>query len=233
MVATKHTAYGALIVLLASLIAYTYAMRYRRVEAPSPPAFDGIPLLAAGRTADEGAIDQLTIDVLRADAALFRTYRGEGVRPISLFIGYFASPQEHSQIHSPKNCYPGAGWTIVAEGTSAIVVGGAECAATNIVISNGIERHFVLYWYLAADEALADEFALKWSQMKSSLLGRRRATAFIRFSTEIEENGDAAEAERSLARFAQTLAPYIEGALLRGGAAGGRPETPPHERKEP
>jgi EpsI family protein len=213
--AAKRTTRGTLIALLVALIAYTYAMRYRRVDAPAPPALERIPGQAAGYTAEDEAVGGAVIDLLGADATLFRTYRRAGEPTIWLFVAYFASPQEHSQIHSPKHCYPGAGWNILAEGTSRIVVGGVPRSARNLVISNGAERHFVLYWFLSADGVLADEFALKWSQMKSSLLGRSRATVFIRFSMELGADEDAREAARSIARFAEEIAPWIDAATPR------------------
>ena len=218
MAARKRTARGAIIVLLAALIAYTYAMRYRRAEPPVPPALDRIPREIAGYAAGEEAIDGAVTGLLGADATLFREYRRAGEPTIWLFVGYFASPQENSQIHSPRHCYPGAGWNILAEGTSPLAVGGVPRSARNLVISNGAERHFVLYWFLAADGVLADEFALKWSQMKSSLLGRSRATSFVRFSMEIGAGADLHGVERLLVRFAEELAPFIEAAPERGAA---------------
>ncbi len=230
MVAGKKTAYAAIIALLAALIAYTFTMRYRRVEAPPPPALERIPPEIAGYAADDEALDENTLDVLGADATLVRTYRRAGEPPIRLFIGYFAAPHENSQIHSPKHCYPGSGWNILEEGRSPVAAGGAAWRAGRLLISNGVERQFVLYWYLAADGVLADEFALKWSQMKSSLLGRPRATVFVRFSTEIGANGNIEETERALVRFAGEIAPHIDITPARIG--GGTPSSEPRRGRE-
>jgi EpsI family protein len=216
--ARKKTAHGAIIVLFAALVAYTYAMRYRPAEAPVSPALDRIPREIAGYVSTEETIDGDATGLLGADATIFREYRRAGEPTIWLFVGYFASPQENSQIHSPRHCYPGAGWNILSEGTSLLSVDGARRAARNLVISNGAERHIVLYWFVAADGVLADEFALKWSQMKSSLLGRSRATSFVRFSMEVGEGADLESIERELVSFAEELAPFVEAAPERGAA---------------
>lgn len=224
MVAAEKTAYISIIILLAALIAGTFTMRYRRAETPAPPPLESIPLEIAGYTANDEVLDRGTLDILAADETLLRTYRRAGEPPIWLFVGYFASPQENSQIHSPKHCYPGSGWNIIEEGTSAIVSGNAMRAARSLLISNGVGRQYVLYWYLAADGDLSDEFALKWSQMKSSLLGRSRATVFVRFSTELERQRDIGEAEQTLARFAGEISPYIDEMLPRSAAGMRSPE---------
>jgi hypothetical protein len=65
---------------------------------------------------------------------------------------------------------------------------------------------------------MTNEFALKWNQMKNSLLARPQATAFVRFS--MDATGRAESASRNdLARFAGALAPHIEEILRASGAA--------------
>jgi len=204
--------------LLAALIAYTYALRYRDLESPPVPPLDFIPteigtFMGANETEDPEALR-----VLGADATLFRTYRSDTGRVAWLFIGYFGTQHENSQIHSPKHCYPGSGWNVLEEGTTRIALGDGEIPARTLVISDGVRSHHILYWFSSADGIITNEFALKWNQMKNSLLARPRATAFVRFS--MDATGRAESASRNdLARFAGALAPHIEEMLRASGAA--------------
>ena len=204
--------------LLATLVAYTYALRYRAVESPPAPPLASVPTEMGGYAGSTEAEDPETLELLGADATLFRTYRSDSGRVAWLFIGYFGTQHENSQIHSPKNCYPGAGWNILEEGSTRIALGNREIPAKSLAISDGVRTHYVLYWFSSADGIIANEFALKWNQMKNSLLGKPQATAFVRFS--MEAAGEAGSASRGdLVRFAAALAPHIEEVLRPSGAA--------------
>lgn len=210
MVAKKSSTYIALTALLAFLIAYTFSMRYRRIETTLLPSFAPIPSSISGYESFDEQVDKATLTTLRADAVLFRTYLSPGKPEIWLFIGFFASPQENSQIHSPRHCYPGAGWTILSERKISITAEDDSHEATLLKIENGQEKHLVLYWFESADGAIPNEFALKWNQMKNSLLGRNRSTAFVRFSMKLEPEENEQAAAESLARFAASLLKSIE-----------------------
>ena len=206
------------ILFLGALIAYTYALRYRVVESPPAPALDSVPSEIGGFTGLTEAQGPEALELLGADATLFRTYRGDSGRVAWLFIGYFGTQHENSQIHSPKHCYPGAGWNIIKEGSTRVALGDGEIPAKSLAISNGVRTHYILYWFSSADGIVTNEFALKWNQMKNSLLARPQATAFVRFSIDASGLGETAS-RNDLARFAGTLAPRIEEILRASGAA--------------
>ncbi|MGD1047652.1 MAG: exosortase C-terminal domain/associated protein EpsI [Candidatus Krumholzibacteriaceae bacterium] len=213
--------------LFAVLIAYTYALRYRDAAPPRTPSLVSIPEEIGGYTGTSEAADPETLRILGADATLFRTYRHGPGRAVWLYIGFFGRQRENSQIHSPKNCYPGSGWNIIEEGSTNLVLAGSGVAVKHLVISNGAQRQYVVYWFTGADGILTNEFALKWSQMKNSLLGRPQAAAFVRFS--IDLTGEAEAAARSeLVRFAETLAPHINEVLRNSGAF---PAGSPHAQR--
>lgn len=214
-----RASFAALAALLVALIAYTYSIRFREPEPPVAPALASIPDSCGAYRGSDEPLDAGTLDILGADATLFRTYRSLDGGTIWLFVGYFGSPQENSQIHSPKHCYPGAGWSILEEGTTVLGFQEGTRAVKRLVISDDVRRHVVLYWFTSADAIITSEFALKWRQMSASLFGLPRATAFVRLSTAIELPEDVAGAEDRLARFAEALAPGIDGVLRAGGAA--------------
>lgn len=215
---TKTRTFAALMIFFGALTAYTYELRFRPGGASEMPPYDLLAREAEGFTSTEEERDTAPLKLLGADATLYRTYRNAAGRTAWLFLGYFAAQHENSQIHSPKHCYPGAGWNIIEEGSTPLRFGAETLPVKHLVIFNGVERHYVLYWFTSCDGIITNEFALKWNQMKNSLLRRSQASAFVRFSTRVEPGNREAEARDELARFAESLAPNIEDVLRRAGA---------------
>ncbi len=218
------------LIFLAAMIVYTYMLRYRDVDSPVSPDLASIPKAIGGYESTDAYQPAEALRILGADRTIFRTYRNKRGQTIRLFVGYFGTQQENSQIHSPKHCYPGAGWDIVAEGTLRLGLAGTEAAVKRLLISDGRQQREVVYWFDTRSGVITNEFALKWYQMKSALMRRPQAAAFIRFSAEIspaakerlrdkEVSPAAAQHARSeLVRFIETITPHIT-TTLRGRTA--------------
>jgi len=203
-----------LLLLIAALTVYTYMLRYREAQRPPAPDLAGIPTVIGEYESTEAYQPAEALLLLGADATVFRTYRNAGGHTIWLFLGYFGTQQENSQIHSPKHCYPGAGWDIVEEGTLRIGPPGAEASVKRLVISDGREQREVVYWFDTRGGVITNEFALKWYQMKSALLQQPQAAAFVRFSTEVSPAAPE-HARTELIRFIEAIGPRIT-ETLRG-----------------
>jgi EpsI family protein len=129
-------------------------------------------------------------------------------------MGFFRTQQKNSQIHSPKHCYPGSGWDIIREEKIKLSRKEEPVPARSILISDGKIKRLVIYWFHMNGSTITDEFSLKWQQMKSSLLGRPQAAAFIRFSAVIPP-GEEDAAKRDLFEFILTVKPEIDLSLER------------------
>lgn len=202
----------AVVIILAVLCAYTWSLRLRTVPQPQPPALEGIPRAFAGFTARDEYISPWELEVLGADLTLARSYVDPAGGVIDLFIGYFADQQENSQIHSPKHCYPGAGWDIISEGSIDLDIGGSISPARRLIISDGGSRQLVVYWFSMRGRTIPNEFALKWHQMTSALLARPQAASFIRFSALVPPGRDEA-VMAGLIEFIEDVAPHVLEAL--------------------
>ncbi len=167
-----------------------------------------IPLQLTGSTGTEAQLDDKIADILQASQTLNRRY-DEGGDPYWLFVGYFARQKFGSQIHSPRHCYPGSGWNILATEQSERLGG----PSGELWIQRDKDRRVVLYQYLTRGGATTSEFRLKWELTMSALLGRPMDAAFIRYSTPLARQETEAEALDRLGRFAQNMQPAVLPAL--------------------
>jgi EpsI family protein len=206
----------AVVVILAVLCAYTWSLRLRTVPRPEPPGLDSIPRSVAGFTARDEYISPESLRLLGADMTLARSYVDDSGAEIDLFIGYFAAQQENSQIHSPKHCYPGAGWDIISEGSIRLDIGGSVTAARKLLISDGSSTQLVVYWFYMRDGTVPDEFSLKWRQMTDALLARPQAASFIRFSAIVPPGEEEAIMARTVG-FIEDISPHVLEALSPRG----------------
>ena len=140
----KRSKYITLLIVVSALTVYTYSMRYRTIESPGAPDIGLVSSSVAGYTGRDETLEAESLLLLGADATLFRTYRREGFPPIWLFLGYFGCRHEHSQIHSPKRCYPGAGWNILREGTVSVEAPAGAMRAKRLVVSDAVGSRIVV-----------------------------------------------------------------------------------------
>jgi EpsI family protein len=68
--------------------------------------------------------------------------------PIELYVGFYESQSRAGVIHSPTNCLPSGGWFIARRDKMKLELPPfAPFEVNKFVISNGLERRVVLYWY--------------------------------------------------------------------------------------
>ena len=209
----RTTKFTLLLAIVTALIVYTFMMRYREIEQPTPPDLSMMPEIIADYRGSDNFLEPASLAVLGADGTLFRTFLRDGSPPIWLFLGYFGAQQEYSQIHSPKNCYPGSGWNILQERTITVTIPDGEIRAKKLLISDGVQRRIVIYWFSTPTGPVADEFALKWYQARRSLSGKPQVSTFVRFSTVVPKETGTDEAESMIIEFIESAAPLIEQVL--------------------
>lgn len=143
----------------------------------------------AGDWKQEGAdqhFDAQTMSVLRASDYVLRGYRrSNGVRA-NLYIGYYATQRDGATYHSPLNCLPGAGWTLLQPGTATITLpDGKNFAANKYVIQNGDYRELMIYWYQGRGRTVASEYWGKIYTVLDSVRLRRSDAAMVRVTVPI------------------------------------------------
>jgi EpsI family protein len=154
---------------------------------PAPPALADFPSqFNAWTELREDRIDPDTVNTLRADRLLSRTYQSRRAGlPVSLLVAWFQSQRAGlSQPHSPKVCLPASGWEPEATGEMSIPTAAGPITANRYVVSNRGQRDVVLYWYQTSRGAVAGEWASKFWVVAGAVLDRRTDTALVRLVVE-------------------------------------------------
>ena len=149
--------------------------------------------------------------ILGVDDYANRYYTGPRGGALSLYVGYYKSQRQGSSIHSPLNCLPGAGWNPVKKEFLEVPVEGGSIEVNRIVISKGLDKQVVLYWYQSHGRAVASEYRAKVYTVLDAMRTGRTDAALVRVISPAASLEPAAEeaAGRRAIEFVQLLYPYL------------------------
>ncbi len=199
---------------LVVLLALTFSLVEMRGDTDRVPP--SVPLAEMPKTVDglksqDVPISQASLDVLGKGIFLNRIYQSApgATRPVGLFIGYFPTQRSGQSIHSPQNCLPGSGWNFDHSGTTEFSAGGETYRVGEYLISNGVGRQEVLYWYRSHGRNIANDYAAKFHMLKDSILYGRTDAALVRIITPLDQDETVAVAHDRVVHFAEQLVPLL------------------------
>ena len=198
----------ARLILAAVLVAGAAAANALRFAEPSHGSTLELSSLRldAGGDGDAPAFADLPLDarfleMLRAEEVVFRTYAPETEAPVWVFLGYFDRQKEGSQVHSPRHCYPGSGWSVLGEARVQAPWGGDRIR--ELTVSDGTQTRIVYYWFQTPQGVIDSVFGLKLQMTRRALARQAQEVVFVRVSTPLEQDGAASRLR--LATYAQRL----------------------------
>jgi len=169
------------------------------------------PQILGGWKGVDYPIEDRVVEVLGATDLLNRVYL-DPVRKsqVGLFVGFFSSQQKGGAIHSPKNCLPGAGWSVLEGSTVPLVVPDRPqpVVISRYIIQNGLNRQLVLYWYQSQGRVIANEYAAKFYLIWDAVRRNRTDGALVRVITPILD-GNEADAMAQAESFVQGAFPLL------------------------
>ena len=199
----------ALALSLALLAQAALFYGYSRGESvpAARPLKEGPAQFGDWKLAQEGVIEQETLDVLRADDVVTRTFAESGTgQYANLFVAYFRTQRTGQAPHSPKNCLPGSGWAPSTSDLLSIPVSGQEAPlrVNRYIVQRGEDKSVVLYWYQTPKRVIPSEFEAKYYLVLDSIRYHRSDTALVRVVTSVV-NGDEDAATKTAIRFVQSF----------------------------
>lgn len=131
-------------------------------------------------------LDAPTLEVLRATDYLLRDFRRPDGQVANLYVGYYLSQRDGASYHSPLNCLPGSGWTLVDPGKVDLhAPDGSTFSANKYIIQNGNAKSLMLYWYQGRGRAVSSEYWGKIYTVIDSVRLRRSDGAMVRVTVPI------------------------------------------------
>jgi EpsI family protein len=183
-------------------------------SVPIRKSLDAFPLALGDWQGQEATIFEMeTLNILKVKDYLMRRYVDAGGRSLWLYIGYWDTQRKGAQMHSPKNCLPGAGWEPleVSQRTFPLPAPYGSIVVNHFLIQKDSDQQLILYWYHSQGRAIAGEVAARVEMVKSAILRNRTDGALVRLSSPVY--GSVAETSDRLVRYVQTMYPVLHGYL--------------------
>lgn len=130
----------------------------------------------------DGHLDQRTLDVLKPESYLLRSYVDPQGRSCALFIAFFGLQQEGQIIHSPRHCLPGSGWQITLRDEAAVPGPVGPWTVNHLTLTMGLDQLSVLYWYQGRGGVEADEYVDRLKLLVDGVLHQRSDGALVRLT---------------------------------------------------
>jgi len=182
--------------LLAATLTASKLTSHRKADSLIEPLESIDQHIAGFVGTDNPPIAERTLEQLRSDSYLTRTYRKTGTHA-DLLIVYYAQQRAGESMHSPKHCLPGAGWEIWDYVSTDIPVDGQSFRVNKYSISNAGQRMLVLYWYQSKGRIIASEYTGKLLLARDALLQNSTAASIVRII--VPDQPGALESARELA----------------------------------
>ncbi|WP_246545403.1 exosortase A [Pelotalea chapellei] len=178
------------------------------ISVPTNRPFSQFPeQIGSWQMSAQQQFDSGTLKVLKATDYFSRQYKGATGSDVSLYVGFHDGGPESGGIHSPRHCLPGSGWHEVYTRSGTLDTPSGVVDIVRAVYQKGETKEMFLYWFQMMDDTITDEYSLKLTEIKNSILYRRKDQAFIRFSVSVEQ--DEPRATANLEAFVRDVMPVL------------------------
>jgi len=133
-------------------------------------------------------IDEKAMNVLLVDDYIMRTYENRTGDVVHLYVGYFKTQREGKQVHSPRQCLPGAGWDRIShsERTMRFKDHNPSGGQVNVdIMGKGKTRELYMWWYQGRGRIYANEYMNKIYLIWDAVSKRRTDGALVRVNCSI------------------------------------------------
>ena len=198
-----------LLVALLAVGGFGWSLRFRPALDVDVEPLASLPAeIGIWRSVDQG-MNTAVESELRADLNLQRTYSGPAHAPVWLYIGYYGTDRGGRPEHTPRGCYPGAGWFIEHARVLEIAPERALRGNEYLLERDGQQR-LVLFWYRShRSTGLLGGLDQNVDRILGRLGQGRADGALIRVSTPLQAGGEVAARGRLMA-FASQLDPLLD-----------------------
>ncbi|WP_295536671.1 VPLPA-CTERM-specific exosortase XrtD [uncultured Thioclava sp.] len=171
-----------------------------------PPArsdFSTFPRSIEGWQGEMRALEPQTVQVLGATDYLNAVYASpDRSAAVNLFVAWYADQTGGAGIHSPEVCLPVGGWEVSNFGPRSLTLPHrASFAVNRAVITKGLNRQLVYYWFDERGVAMINDWRAKLSVIVDGVTRGRTDGALIRYVTPIGPGENVSVADARLTKF--------------------------------
>jgi len=146
------------------------------VSMPLRSPLTALPATLDGRPSHDVEISAEEVRVSGTAAHLLREYGDTTAAAFSLYVGYHSAQSQANQMHSPRNCLPGAGWQVLTSGEAQV----GAYRVNRYLIEFKKSQALVLYWYQGRGRVTANEFRVKMNLFSDASNSGRTEEALVR-----------------------------------------------------
>ena len=154
-----------------------------------------LPLVVGEWTGKDQDLDKLSLDLLKPDDYVLRTYRDPVGWPLDFLVVYGHLKQS---FHSPGFCLPGGGWQIMQKSEEPVTTGGLPIEMNRFLIQRVIDgqgiKQVVLYCFVQGDNATPSLMKHNLNLLMAHFQQKRRTGALVRVIIPVVSTEDVAVA---------------------------------------
>jgi EpsI family protein len=202
-----------LLLLLSAAVA-NYAFSRPEAEIPRRALKEFPKVIGDWKAVNEQLIDERSMTILLVNDYIMRTYVNTKGDAIGLYVGYFETQKEGKQVHSPRQCLPGSGWSITNNKVYSLELKNHKSAEVPInyyLMQYGDQQQLYLWWYHGRGRMYANEYLNKLLLIWDSIIMRRTDGALVRVNMAVRDDSDHSLKTQTefINLFAPLLSEYI------------------------
>jgi len=203
--------------IVAALVTAAYGVGFLVKAGTTPPevqlpgwTFRELPQQLESWRGEDAEMDPEVTAAIGAHSVVDRMYRDERGNVVSMHTAIFANPAE-GVLHSPVNCYRGAGWTKLSETSEEIQVNDKP-KPVNITTwerdgERGVEHVMVVYWYQIGEHVLFGRYDL--GKVRWAMRGQPAWPATVKVLLQTSAEGDLYDAKIRILDLAAQIGQWI------------------------
>ena len=203
--------YWVAVILIIATIFYRQVLSRGSGQLSDQIEFQDVPQQVGSWRGTDQPMEQRVLDVLGLDAYIQRKYTDDDGRILWLYVGYYRLQQQGKGIHSPKHCYPGAGWSMLDKGVESIPLDedGLHAIVVNRVVfqRDGVKQ-VILYWFQSSNRIVHSEYAQRIYLVLDAILFNRTDGALVKVSSPV--TGSLTEVLAQQKEFIKQTYPFLK-----------------------
>ena len=175
----KKTFLAFLSVLVVTFL-FCSAIGYYKPQTSSRMEFKNFPMEKGGWVGQRDNLIPAIVEMLNPTEIFSATFTNPDGIKVHLFFDYFSQQNSRGGPHSPRNCLPGSGWTILDTEEREITIDGRTIKIGRFYMRLGELEKVMDFWYVTRYGETANDYVFKLYTMIGSLTFRLNDIAFIR-----------------------------------------------------